>query len=130
MSNQDDVMQCVQALLQAWNCNYQAMPDAVEDGLCALQRAVQAQDVPNERAPLSESIVAAMPKGRQTVLRTLRKHHQGLTDHELALQLQGVMTRSQVKSRRVELVQMGMVYPDGHRLNMSSPAKRNVYKAT
>jgi len=128
MTSKQDVIMAAHELLQAWNRNFQAMPDEVEDGLIELHKVYQKYAATCIEPVTDGEIIKTMPVARQAVLRTLRFHTNGLTDEHLYQLHQGTMTRGQVKSRRVELVQMGLCYKD--KAPSGTKCTRNVWKAT
>jgi len=131
MNRSEELVGAVAALLNAWNQNYQAIPDQLEDALCSLSATFKGFRLTSWDDELKEAILTSMPVGRQAVLRRLRLSPAGLTDEAMYLLLQGTMTVGQVKSRRKELVEMGLVCKCEESGGKTKGSKaRNVWKAT
>jgi len=131
MNRSEELVSAVAGLLNAWNQNYQAIPDQLEDALCSLSTTFKGFRLTSWNDELQEAILASMPVGRQAVLRRLRLSPAGLTDEDLYLLLQGTMTAGQVKSRRKELVDMGLVCKrESSGGNATASKAHNVWQAT
>lgn len=138
MSARDDVLAAAGKVVQAWRTERQFIPEAVEDAIIDMMRSIERMNsVPHARATDPATSKQGpqglrMTQGRSAVLRCFKEHPMGtMTDAELVDRMQGVMTASGARSRRAELVRMGMLqstkrtsryaYIQGQRVRLSRP---------
>ena len=125
MSARNKVLECAGAVLSAWRSNpLDSVPANLETALVDLRASVERMnEEPHSRATDPETSKQGpcsyrMNQSRSDVLRMLRLRP--LTDIELVAAMSPKMSASGARSRRAELVRMGLVKDSGKRRKASS----------
>ena len=124
MSARDEVLEKAGKVVVVWQRTFDHVPDDLEDAVIELKAAIEAMvNAPHARVTDPKTSKQGpkgmkLSQGRTLVLNRLRAAGRPLTDHELVHSLQGVMSASGVRSRRAELVRMGLARPTGYSTRM------------
>mgnify|MGYP001278623252 CR=1 len=125
MSARDEVLECAGAVISAWRETLlDSVPAGLEESIVDLRAAVERMNEESHaRATDPETskqgpVSYRMNQSRSDVLRTLRLRP--LTDIELVSAMSPKMSASGARSRRAELVRMGLVKDTGKRRRSST----------
>jgi hypothetical protein len=127
MSPRDKVLMHAGAVVQAWRRTMSNLPDHMEDAIQALRQSIDDMNSESRSRCLDpetsrqgpESL--RMTENRSSVLKTLSLRP--LTDIELVQAMSSRMSASGARTRRSELVRMGLVKDSGRR--KSGPTGRS-----
>jgi len=133
MSARDEVLECAGAVISAWRETLlDSVPAGLEESIVDLRAAVERM---NQQAYARASDPKTSHQGpcsyrmnqsRSDVLKTLKLRP--LTDLELVQAMSDKMSASGARSRRAELVRMGLVKNSGTRRRCSSGRLHSVWE--
>ena len=134
MSGRDRVLERAGAVVAAWKRMLVVLPDDLEDAIIELKHAIEDMNAtPKARKTDPETsnqgpTTLRMTRNRLEVLALLRQRAR--TDEELVAALSGQMSASGARTRRAELVRVGLVIDSGERRRGSTGRMHTVWQPT
>lgn len=132
MSGRDRVLERAGAVVAAWKRMLIVLPDDLEDAIIELKHAIEDMNAtPKARKTDPETsnqgpTTLRMTRNRLEVLALLRQRAR--TDEELVAALSGQMSASGARTRRAELVRVGLVIDSGERRRGSTGRMHTVWQ--